>query len=143
DTVRATGANNLVIVGGLDWAYDLRGVSMMPVNGTNILYATHPYQNKSPDSATAFGFLTATYPVIATEFGDTSTNQPSGCSATFDTTVLGYMDGQSGNIPHKMSWTAWAFYLASSCTFPPLLADSNYTPNAPGMVVQAALMAGP
>jgi hypothetical protein len=143
DTVRAAGANNIVIIGGLNWAFDLTGVTSHAVSGTNIVYATHPYANKSTAFATYFGFLTANYPVIATEFGDTSMSQASGCNAGFDTNVLSYMDGQSGNIPHKMSWTAWAFYLTSSCTFPPLLADSNYNPNGPGMVVQSALMAGP
>jgi hypothetical protein len=62
-----------------------------------------------------------------------------------DTNLLAYMDGQSGGIPNKMSWTAWAFYApaAGNCTFPTLLADSNDNPNTPGMVVQAALMAPP
>ena len=30
DTVRATGAQNLVIIGGLNWAYDLSGVPAQP-----------------------------------------------------------------------------------------------------------------
>jgi hypothetical protein len=142
DAVRGTGAKNLVIIGGLNWAYDLSQVSSHAVNGTNIIYNTHPYQDKNMNYAQYFGNLTATYPVIATEFGDRSSGQPSMCNATFDTNLLNYMDGKSGSIPHKMSWTAWAFYLAN-CTFPTLLADSNYDPNAPGMAVQAALMAGP
>jgi hypothetical protein len=142
DTVRATGAQNIVIIGGLNWAYDLTGVPTHAVQGTNIVYNTHPYANHGTNFSQYFGSLTATYPVIATEFGDTSSGQPSTCSGTFDTNVLNYMDGVSGGIPHKMSWTAWAFYV-SSCTFPSLLADSNYDPNTPGMAVQSALMAGP
>jgi hypothetical protein len=43
DTVRATGAQNLVIIGGLDWAYDLSGVPANRIDGYNIAYATHPY----------------------------------------------------------------------------------------------------
>lgn len=142
-TVRATGANNIVIIGGLDWSFNLTGVIDHPVSGTNIVYNTHPYKSSGTAFSQNFGFLTSTYPVIATEFGDASSGQPTGCSAAYDTSVLDYMDGTSGGIPHKMSWTAWAFYETSSCTFPPLLADSNYNPNAPGMVVQAALLAGP
>jgi aryl-phospho-beta-D-glucosidase BglC (GH1 family) len=142
NTVRATGANNIVIIGGLNWAYDLTGVPSHAVSGTNIVYNTHPYANHGTSFTQYFGNLTSMFPVIATEFGDTSSGQPSACSATFDTNVLDYMDGVSGGIPHKMSWTAWAFYVAN-CNFPTLLADSNYDPNAPGMAVQSALMAGP
>ena len=43
DAVRASGAKNLVIIGGLDFAYDLSGVPANRIGGYNILYATHPY----------------------------------------------------------------------------------------------------
>ena len=74
DAVRGAGADNLVVMGGLSWAYDLSGVPDNRVSGYNILYATHPYNN-SPASKpagfdAAWGFLTKTDPVIVTEFGD-------------------------------------------------------------------------
>ena len=43
DAVRAAGADNLVIVGGLNWAFDLSGVATNRIAGYNIVYATHPY----------------------------------------------------------------------------------------------------
>ncbi|HSY22613.1 MAG TPA: glycoside hydrolase family 5 protein [Polyangiaceae bacterium] len=147
--VRTAGATNLIVIGGLAWAYDLSGVPSHMVNGTNILYATHPYDtstNPNPSGWTQyFGSLSATVPVIATEFGARAAGQPTSCSAGFDTSFIQYANGKaSGSNPsNELSWTAWAFYFASSCTFPPLLADSQFTPNAPGMVVQSALMAGP
>ena len=78
DTVRATGANNLVVIGGLDWAYDLSGVPAHRVDGYNIAYATHPYDGSGSERRSKFwdiywGSLTATDPVIVTEFGDTTT----------------------------------------------------------------------
>ena len=47
DTVRATGAQNVVVIGGLDWAYDLSGVPANRIAGYNIVYATHPYTDTS------------------------------------------------------------------------------------------------
>ncbi len=41
--MRATGANNTVIVGGLNYAYDLSGVASYAITGFNIVYNTHPY----------------------------------------------------------------------------------------------------
>jgi endoglucanase len=149
NAVRQAGAMNLVVIGGLDWAYDLTGVPSHAVNGTNILYATHPYDsstNPNPSGWTQyFGSLSATYPVIATEFGARMSGQAASCNATFDTNFTQYADGKaSGSNPsQELSWTAWAFY-PGSCTFPPLIQDqTSFTPNAPGMVVQAALTAGP
>ena len=146
DTVRATGANNLVVIGGLGWSFDLSGVTSHAVNGTNILYATHPYQTDSQGMWTAsFGSLSAKYPIIATEFGDRSAS----CTPSYASNFMAYANKKAANgdnPSNELSWTAWAFYAPSSpaqqCTFPTLLMDW-YTPNAVGNAVQAALMAGP
>ena len=75
DAVRAAGAQNLVVIGGLDWAYDLSGVPANRIDGYNIVYATHPYTRRSRACArrrtgtARWGFLTATDPVVVTEFG--------------------------------------------------------------------------
>jgi hypothetical protein len=41
--VRSTGANNTVVIGGLNFAYELDNVAKTPVVGFNIMYNTHPY----------------------------------------------------------------------------------------------------
>jgi hypothetical protein len=131
DTVRATGANNLVVIGGLDYAYDLSGVSSNRINGYNILYATHPYNSggRAPESFGSYwGYLTKTDPVIVTEFGDFG---PS-CSATYSGKVIAYADA------HLASWTAWGWY-PGGCSFPALINDWAGTPSASGTVVKAAL----
>ncbi|HXX68199.1 MAG TPA: cellulase family glycosylhydrolase [Polyangiaceae bacterium] len=163
NTVRSTGANNLIIVGGQNWAFDLSQVpsyAITPMSGQplNVIYNTHPYSNKnSGDSAweSAFGFLTQTYPVIATEFGDIASGQPmssagsaTDCDPSFDTSLIQFMGQQSNPAPsHKMSWTAWAFDpdvpLSQECTFPDLIYDTQFDPNAVGTVVEDALTAGP
>jgi aryl-phospho-beta-D-glucosidase BglC (GH1 family) len=142
NTVRGTGAQNLVIVGGLAWAGTLQG--MTPVNGTNILYAAHPYQNISEGTwNSAFGTLSQTYPIIVTEFGDRS----GGCGTQYDSDFVAYANkkGSGNNPPNELSWTGWAFYVASNtCTFPALINDwQQYTPTTQGNVVMQALLNGP
>jgi hypothetical protein len=134
DAVRAAGAENLVIVGGLQFAYDLSGVSQYPVQGHNIVYATHPY-NQPPDKQpaqwdSAFGTLSATYPVMATEFGDVS----AACATDYYSALIAYANA------HNMSWSGWAWY-PSGCQFPSLIADWSGTPTAAGEIEKNALLA--
>jgi endoglucanase len=132
DAVRGAGANNLVIAGGLNWAYDLTGVPTNPIDGYNVLYATHPYNNASdrlPPSWEAYwGFLAKTHAVIATEFGDTNAQ----CSGEFNQQLIDFADS------HHVSWTAWAWY-PSGCKFPSIIADWAGTPTVQGEPVRAAL----
>ena len=133
DTVRATGAQNLVVIGGLDWAYDLSGVPAHRIAGTNIVYATHAYTGGASEMLARFwdvywGFLTATDPVLVTEFGD----RTPACSTTYGADVIAYAD------QHAAGWTAWAWY-PNGCTFPSLIEDWAGTPSSLGAVVKAAL----
>ena len=133
DAVRGAGAENLVIVGGLNWAYDLSHVTDHAVQGHNILYATHPYNNSAERQpgkwSGSFGYLTKTAPVIVTEFGDGSGS----CSASWDQQVIAYAD------THHASWTAWAWW-SGDCKFPSLLTDWNGGVTKEGEVVKAALL---
>lgn len=132
DAVRATGAQNLTIIGGLDWAYDLSGVPANRIAGYNIVYATHPYgpYRTTQDWGRAWGSLTYTDPVIATEFGmlnDTA------CTTDYSAQVIQYADA------HFASWTAWAWY-PGGCTFPAVITDWSGTPSAVGAIVKSALL---
>jgi hypothetical protein len=131
NAVRGAGADNLVVAGGLDFAYDLSGVPSTRIAGYNIVYATHPYNNSSTKTPMGWdahwGFLTKTDPVIITEFGDKN------CATDYDSQLLAYAD------MHGASWTSWAWYVGG-CNFPSLITDWQGTPNAPGMVVKAALL---
>ena len=134
DAVRATGAQNIVIAGGLDYAFDLSGVATHPIQGTNVIYATHPYSNKNWKPVASFdqrwGYLTATAPVIVTEFGDNDSAFP--CASDYTSAVIDYADRAGAH------WTAWAWYVGG-CGYPSLIVDWAGTPSPPGQVVKDAL----
>jgi len=142
EAVRAAGADNVVVMGGLSWAYDLSGVPDHRVSGYNIMYATHPYNN-SPQSKPAnfdtyWGMLTATDPVIVTEFGDggecaTGSMPYVPGISTYVSDVILYAD------QHNASWTAWAWY-PGGCSFPSIISDWDGTPTPPGTIVKSALV---
>lgn len=130
NTVRSTGATNLVVIGGLNWAYDLSGVPSHRVEGNNIVYNTHPYDypGKQPaDWDRAFGALAKTDPVIATEFGN------------FDCTTAYYQSFVNYAKARHISWSAWGWF-PGGCGFPAIVSDWNGTPNAPGQVIKEALL---
>jgi aryl-phospho-beta-D-glucosidase BglC (GH1 family) len=133
DAVRSTGADNLVIAGGLSYAFDLSGVASFPIRGYNIMYATHPYgpQDGMASWDASFGYLAAgdIAPVIVTEFGDMSAM----CTGAFDMSLIQYAD------MYKISWTAWAWY-PGGCGFPSLITDFGYTPTPQGSTVRTALL---
>lgn len=149
NAVRTAGANNLVIVGGIGYAFDLSGVGqgfrIKDKNGSpaaNLIYNTHPYNENGKTTPAqwfnAFGYLAATDPVIATEFGDASSATCS--SAAYDTGLLSYFDATaaSNNPANRISWTAWAFY-PGGCNFPSLLQDWTYATTASGAAIEASL----
>lgn len=114
ETVGATGSSNLVIIGGNDWAYDLSKLPEYSINGSNILYATHPYdfygKNTHVDWDKAFGSISRKYPVIMTEFG------------TYDCSLKMYEELIDYASAHNISWTSWAWY-PGTCGFPSLRSD--------------------
>jgi hypothetical protein len=129
NTVRSTGATNLVVIGGLNWAYDLSGVPTHRVVGNNIVYNTHPYNypGKQPSNwDSGFGLLAETDPVIATEFGNYD------CTKDYYQAFVRYAH------VHHISWSAWAWF-PGGCGFPAIVSDWNGTPNASGQVVKDAL----
>jgi endoglucanase len=120
NTVRATGAKNIVIAGGLSFSSVLAGEPTL--TGGNVAYSVHPYENTSdPDGSTDgswannFGNRAAVVPVIATEFGDKSCGAP-----TYDNAILSYFKA------HDMGFTAWAWYVGG-CSFPSLITNAAGT----------------
>jgi endoglucanase len=137
DAVRAVGANNLVLVGGLDFAYDLDSLLPgMAITGTNIAYVTHPYRFKNPAPPAGYDAASAIVPIVATEFGDAAAGgigRDSCDTATYSNSIADFTR-------RGMGWTAWAWVAAPErCAFPALLEKWDGTATPPGQVVFNAL----
>ena len=120
NAVRDTGATNLVIVAGMDWGFDLSKIAQYAIQGTNVVYDTHPYPyaEKQPGSwNAAFGTISKTYPVISAESGEYD------CGTGFMSQLLAYFDA------HQISWVGWAWVMqGSQCGYPLLIRDYRGTP---------------
>lgn len=144
EAVRGAGANNLVIVSGTQWGYDLSGVPRYRLNGYNIAYSTHPWswegQRQPSDWDRAWVFLASTEPVMITEFGNYD------CTESYPRAVLDRADKLG------LSWISWAWMAPSPgstkeqdsaedpiCSFPMLLTDWAGTPSRLGQLVRGRL----
>ena len=141
NAVRSTGANNLVLISGTQWGYNLEGVPTRRVQGHNIAYATHPWSYESARQPATWekewAFLAKTDPVMITEFGNYD------CTLAYPRAVLDKADELG------ISWIAWAWQASSSrtdenpgspiCTFPMLLKDWSGTPSSLGQLVKDRL----
>jgi hypothetical protein len=138
NTVRAAGFNGPVLMGGLSYAYDLTGIPTYAPSGTGIIYATHPYDysNKQPSNwPTSFGFLTPTYPVIGSEFGEYD------CGTSYVTSAMNYFDAPDGLSANQMGWLGWAWNGPGSCSWPSLIADWVGTPDTMGQPIHDRMVA--
>jgi hypothetical protein len=137
ETVRAQGANNLVIAGGLDWAYDmsgfLKGFTLSDPGGNGVIYANHTYTVKG-DSITKWRAkieaAAAKIPVIVSEFGNNAPARPAGTRPTDPSSPSNRnRDWLAQTIETlrklHLSWVAWDMHPAAG---PTLIRDWNYTP---------------
>ncbi|MDF3057623.1 MAG: glycoside hydrolase family 5 [Rariglobus sp.] len=128
DTVRATGAKNIVVIGGLDYAYDLSGIvngfALTDKSGNGIMYASHVYpwkkgwQKKLLDAA-------ARHPILLGEVGGDA-KKMAFIPANHQENVETWVPAMLGLIQkHRLNWTGWCFHPSAS---PRMLSDLNYTP---------------
>lgn len=128
DEVRDTGAKNIVIVGGLDWAYDLSGIlngyALDDRGGHGIVYSTHVYPWKS-DWRGKFMEAAEKYPIFIGECGapeerlDFIPPERHEDPSTWVPDFLGLVQ------EHQYHWTAWSFHPKAA---PVLLQDWSYEP---------------
>jgi hypothetical protein len=123
DAVRSTGAKNVVIVGGLDWSYDLsgflNGYRLDDRGGNGIIYANHSYPFKGDSVERWLAKMesaTKALPVIVSEFGP-----PGTAEEPWLRRVLQALED------HQWDWTAWDMHPAAS---PCLIKDWTYTPTS-------------
>ncbi len=137
DAVRSTGATNVVVCGGLDWAYDLsgflKGYALKDPDGQGIIYACHAYNNKGEKVTSWIKKLDEALPripVIMSEFGD----QARGANAKPTPWITAVMEAMDSR---KCNYIAWDLHPAAG---PTLISDWKYTPTSSfGVLVKASL----
>jgi len=117
-------------VAGLNWAGELKYVGANPVAGQGIVYIIHPYSFVNGN----FGYLTAAYPVFASEIGFDNARTSIYRESRY-TGGLRYREALEAYLRAKgIHWTVWHFGTYG----PALLTDfanngtSNYTPTEAG-----------
>jgi len=142
--IRAYNPQAIPLVAGFDWAYDLTPIILSPIAAEGIGYTTHPYANKRPQPwepkwEEDFGFATAKYPIIATEFGGfvmppaPGAEPPTGRNATavaYGPAIIKYLEGKG------ISWTVWCFDPEWG---PTLIRNWNYELTPSGEFAKAAM----
>jgi endoglucanase len=120
--IRDTGAPGLILVGGVDWAFDLRDVY---VEGPNIVYSAHIYANrKTGDWPKALSRI-ADVPVFIGEWGGTDDH------LAFGRKLAALMRKE------RLGWTAWSWVDYPQLVQPP--GAPNYLPTAFGQLVKDEL----
>ena len=151
NTIRATGAKNVVVIGGLDWAYDFSGIlagkQPKDSSGNGIIYANHVYDNKSESVFTWIASMeeaSAKFPIIISEFGGSGgPNRRQGWWGQSPSTAMGddwLLHIMQGIQDHSWSFTAWDLHTTAG---PVLISDWNYMPTPDfGVYVKELLVTG-
>jgi endoglucanase len=139
--VRNAGADNLVVLGGLEYSNDLsQWLTYEPTDpARNLAVSWHVYSNSNYTSnhtlsADAAPVL-AKVPIVATEIGDGK--NPPACNGTFITEVMDYLDAPGNGVPAQ-SYLAWSW---STDNMPSLISDYTGTPRCDGATFKAHLLA--
>lgn len=132
DAVRSTGANNVIAVGGLAYAFDLSGIAKgNAISGPNIIYSCHIYPAQPSDWDASVGAVGAMAPVLIGEFGSDSTSD----YARFIPRMIRWVN------EHHYSAAAWCMHTEAT---PCLIASWNYDPTFwEGTYVYSWLNGGP
>jgi len=149
NTIRENNAHNLILIGGNDYAYDIRGIKEfpLPLDGYNIMIVSHTYGHNFKTVEhfdERFGFthngFTANngsyyqYPVIFTEFGYLGDNST---DLAHTASVIQYAE------ENNMSWIPWSwvgpYYRKHNMFDEKYNADPTRTPNGYGSLFRDSL----
>jgi hypothetical protein len=146
DAVRNAGANNICVVGGLDWCTDMRPWHNNYLTQTGVIYSVHVYGTANNHSTLDMKVGPALEDNITVFFGEFGTNANGGASSTeiawIRDDLLHWLDGtnRGSGIPTiPLGWAAWSMTASTPC-----LANSDHlTPTAYGQVVKDKLNSQP
>ena len=132
NTVRSTGAKNVILLGGLAWSNSLaqwmQYLPKDPLNNTAAAWHGYNFQkcNNEECWASYVGKVKAEYPVVSTEFGEND------CAGEYVTGLMKWMDSVG------MSYIAWAFNTWDCDSGPALISsyDNGGTPTGYGVAVK-------
>jgi hypothetical protein len=125
DAVRATGARNVIMLGGVQYANSLSGwLANKPADPTgNLVAAWHVYNFNTCSNFTCFDQhaapLARQVPLVATEIGEDS------CGHAFIDALMGWLDARG------VGYLAWTWNTWGGCG-PVLISDYGGTPTAYG-----------
>jgi len=141
NAVRGTGAKNIIVAGGLGYAFDLTGIlngyALDDKGGNGIMYATHFY-NWHKGWEKHFMAVAEKYPVLVGECG-ADTHKMNFIPANQQEDPYTWAPDAIGFIQkNHLNWTAWCFHTRAN---PDLLLDWDYYTPTPfwGVFVKDAL----
>jgi aryl-phospho-beta-D-glucosidase BglC (GH1 family) len=128
EAVRSVGAKNVIIAGGLDWAYDLSGVvngyALKDPSGNGIMYSTHIYNWKRDWAGKVMG-AAAVYPIFVGEVG-ADVNKMTFIPAELQEDPYTWAPDMLGLIQKEhFHWTGWSFHPR---TTPVMISNWEFTP---------------
>ena len=106
NSVRQTGATNVILLGGMAWSNDLtQWLAYEPADpGHNLGAAWHVYNDNSCSNLTCYSTVVApvaaTVPLVTTEIGEND------CSGVFISPLMAWLDGQSQSYA-AWTWDTW------------------------------------
>lgn len=128
--VRDTGAKNIIVAGGLDWAYDLWGIvngyALDDLGGNGIIYVSHIYPWKNDWQGKVL-IAADKHPIIITEIGCPEKWEDFSFIPPAQRYPLeGWSEDVLGMIQkNKLHWTGFSFHPVCG---PPVIKDWEYTP---------------
>ena len=139
DAVRATGANQPIMLGGLGYSSDETSwQSSMPTDPDHSLVVSfHTYLDNGCDTATCWNAtiapLAATFPVVTGEFGEYD------CATSYSDAYMQFADGAGISY---LGWTWDAIAPGSwQCNSPSLITNYDGTPSPEGAALHDHLLA--
>jgi hypothetical protein len=128
DAVRGAGAQNVVLVGGLDWSYDLTGIAkgfeLKDDGGHGIIYASHIYPWKR-DWAGKVLLVAEKHPILLGEVG-ADIHKMNFIPADAQEDPYTWVPDMLGLIQkYKLHWTGFSFHPKAS---PVLIEDWTFKP---------------
>ncbi len=148
DAVRSTGAQNICIINGLDYGYDVSFINTnFGVKGSNIVYGSHPYNEKGSSGWQGpggsfegnFAGIINKYPIIFTEFGVNQENYfPNRYARVYDF-MLRYIN------ENRIHYSAFAWWVdpTNPNSFPDLIKDWTGIPLNGGINIKNDLKTNP